>query len=93
MISRATLLRWFHNWVLTREADDGHGPSWADDERECRKAGIIKTAEAAGRRAAEIPLRMEEDEEDFVPCVVAEATRLQELANDLLGQCRSSFVP
>jgi CBS-domain-containing membrane protein len=88
VISRATLLRWFRNWVAT---DRGRGPNDqqvhcnADVER--RKVGIIKTAKAAEERAARLCRRIADDDNDFVPCIVGEATKLQSLVNDLLGHC------
>ncbi len=94
VISRATLLRWFRNWVATHEeagSDDRRpGP---DRERERRKTAIIKTAEAAEERAADLRRRVAGEDHDFVPCVVGEATRLQSLVNDLLGHCRTTPAP
>ncbi len=95
VISRGTLLRWFRNWAAT------HDESGAEDRRACsarehqrRRVGVIKTAEAAERRAAHLRHRMiVEEDSDFVPCVIGEATRLQSLVNDLLGHCRGGAVP
>lgn len=94
VISRSTLLRWFRNWSVTHQVGDEE-PA-ADDLRQMRehqRAGIIKTAQVAARRIADIPRRIADENQDFVPCVVGEATRLQDLANDLLGQCQASCVP
>ena len=95
VISRATLLRWFRNWVAThKEAGFDDRRVYPDGEREQRRAGIIKTTEAAEQRAAHLRRRIvEEDNDDFMPCVIGEATRLQSLVNDLLGHCRSRGVP
>ena len=94
VISRATLLRWFRNWVATHEeAGSDDRRTCPDRERERRKAAIIKTAEAAEERAADLRRRVVKEDNDFVPCVVGEATRLQSLVNDLLGHCRNSHVP
>ncbi len=94
VISRATLLRWFRNWVTTREeAASDDRPAYSDGEREQRRAGIIKTTEATEQRAAHLRRRIIEETNDFTPCVVGEATRLQSLVNDLLGHCRSGDVP
>jgi len=94
VISRATLLRWFRNWVATHdEAGSGDPRTCPDRERNRRKAAIIKTAEAAEQRAAHLRRRIAGDDHDFVPCVVGEATRLQSLVNDLLGHCRANPVP
>lgn len=92
VISRGTLLRWFRNWVATRREAVDHHSGWSDNERACRKAGIVKTAEATARRATQLRRRVaNEEDSDFVPCVVGEATRLQSLVNDLLALCRASL--
>ncbi len=93
VISRATLLRWFRNWVATREARPSDQWAYSDQERERRRDGIIKTAEAAEQRAAHLRRKIVKVDSNFVPCVVGEATRLQSLVNDLLGHCRSGDVP
>lgn len=87
-ISRGTLLRWFRNWIEVHKPDSAveFAPSDGEDQA---PAAVIKTAEATARRAAELPKRLAENPDDLVPCVVGEATRLQELVNDLLGQCKS----
>ncbi len=93
VISRATLLRWFRNWLATREAGTNDARAYSDQERERRRAGIIKTAQAAEERAAHLSRTIAGADDDFGPCVVGEATRLQSLVNDLLGHCRSGDVP
>ncbi len=93
VISRGTLLRWFRNWMaIHEEAGSDERRACPAGERERRKVGIIKTAEAAEKRAAELRRRIATEDDDFVPCVVGEATRLQSLVNDLLGHCRSSYL-
>jgi two-component system cell cycle response regulator len=89
VISRATLLRWFRNWVATREPGSSEQRAHLDQDRERRRAGIVKTAQAAEERAAYLRQAIVIENDDFNPCVVGEATRLQSLANDLLGHCRS----
>lgn len=93
VISRATLLRWIRNWVATHE-EAGSGDPWTcpDRDRNRRKTAIIKTAEVAEARVADLRRRIAGEDHDFVPCVVGEATRLQSLVNDLLGHCRTSPV-
>ncbi len=92
VISRGTLLRWLRNWVTTRGNGVDHHSNWSDDERACRRAGIVKTTKATVERATQLGRRIEKEEDhDFVPCVVGEATRLQSLANDLLGHCNASL--
>lgn len=92
VITRSTLLRWFRNWLETREGADGCSSEQSRAERERQKAALIRTAKAAADRVAEIPRQIAVYEDDFIPCVVGEATRLQSLVNDLLGHCRGSDV-
>jgi CBS domain-containing protein len=92
VISRGTLLRWFRNWVSVRREAADHHSDWSDAERACRRAGIVNTATTTARRAAQLARRIEKEEDnDFVPCVVGEATRLQSLVNDLLGHCTAGL--
>lgn len=94
VISRATLLRWFRNWMMTRdEAGSCDPPVCPDGERERRKAGIVKITEAAVRRAVDLRQRIAAEDTDLVSTVVGEATKLQSLVNDLLGYCRNASVP
>jgi diguanylate cyclase (GGDEF)-like protein/PAS domain S-box-containing protein len=92
VISRATLLRWLRNWVAAREPGSSEQRSYSDRECERRRAGIVKTAQAAEERAAHLRRTIVIENTDFGPCVVGEATRLQSLVNDLLGHCRSQDV-
>jgi diguanylate cyclase (GGDEF)-like protein len=90
VISRGTLLRWFRNWAATGRTTEVEGQRWSEREGQRRRADVLRTAEAIVRRAAEISEGITGCDEDFVPCVVGEATRLQSLVNDLLGYCRSA---
>jgi len=92
VISRSTLLRWFRNWAtIPGEGDGGDRNACPDGHRDRRKAGIIKTAEAAEDRAAQLRRVITKEDKDFVPCVVGEATRMQSLVNDLLAHCRGEY--
>ncbi len=94
VISRATLLCWFRNWVATQERGGSDARQAHEaDERDRRKAGVIRTSAATAQRANDLCRRIMEEDGDFVPRVVGEATRLQSLAGDLLGYCRSGNVP
>ena len=90
VISRDHLLRWFRNWITVnrqRQLADGRGdPSVEPDDR---KAAITRITEALIERAAELPQRLAERPEDFAPCIVGEATRLQQLIDDLMAHCRT----
>jgi diguanylate cyclase (GGDEF)-like protein len=93
IISRDSLLRWFRNWIMVNH---GQGSRFADTGPTMgeldRKASVLKTAEALARRAEALPGRLGDQPADFAPCVVGEATRLQELVDDLLAHCRKSQV-
>ena len=93
IISRDSLLRWFRNWIMVNRSQGGPlddtGPTMGYLDR---KAGILKTAQAVARRAGELPGRLTDQPADLIPCVVGEATRLQELIDDLLAHCRTSHV-
>ena len=53
-----------------------------------RRAGILKAADAASERLAALRRYLSTDDADVVPCAVAEATRLEGLAHDILAHCR-----
>ena len=93
IISRDHLLRWFRNWIIVnqqRQSTDDCDNSSAD--RDTPQDAITRITEALIERAAELPGRLAEQPEDFAPCVVGEATRLQLLVDDLLAQCRTVQV-
>lgn len=89
VISRATLLRWLRNWSnLNSPCDRIPRPASASS----RHGGIVKAAEIATERLAVLRSRLAEDRSDFVPCAVAEATRLEELAHEILAHCRGQVL-
>jgi diguanylate cyclase (GGDEF)-like protein len=84
VISRASLLRWLRNWSAV------HQPSGSVSEPAplaARGAGILKAAAAASDRLQALRTHLAHCGSDFVPCVVAEATRLEDLVRDLLAHC------
>lgn len=85
VISRATLLRWLRNW-----SNVGRGESATQrvERAQDRRAGILKTAETASERLGVLSGYLARHDTDFVPCAVAEATRLEELAHEILAHCR-----
>ncbi len=93
VISRATLLRWFRNWMTARERACDGGSDRLTVEQERRRARVMTIAEVISHRALEMVRTIAAEGEDFAPCVVSESTRLQSLVNDLLGSCRASDVP
>jgi diguanylate cyclase (GGDEF)-like protein len=86
VISRATLLRWLRNWSNVHRQSDS-APSTAPVPM--RQAGILQAADAAGDCLAALRSHLATHNSDFVPCAVAEATRLEDLAHDILAHCRS----
>jgi len=91
VISRATLLRWFCNWLAVNYETQ-------DRERQLDEASHIRdrakrAAEAIAHHGTSLPNRLGDEVDDFVPTVIGEASRMQELINDLLGHCKSPLSP
>ena len=90
IISRDHLLRWFRNWIAAsqqRKLVGGHGDSSISPDDP--KAALIRIVATLAQRAAELPGRLAKESDDFTPCIVSEATRLQQLIDDLLAHCRT----
>jgi diguanylate cyclase (GGDEF)-like protein len=85
VISRATLLRWLRNWTDVHPQSE---PPVNTISFSSRRAGILRAADVAGDRLDALRHHLAELDADFVPCAVAEATRLEELAHDILAHCR-----
>jgi diguanylate cyclase (GGDEF)-like protein len=91
VISRASLLRWFTNALVSRgEAGDWEGaPLLAESAEEAsRQVGAI--ADALMEHALQLKLDYAADEFDWAPRIVGSASRMQELLTDLLAYSRSS---
>lgn len=85
IISRSSLIRWFRNWVLAnRDELPDH-----EAERKRLHDGVMLTARALAECGEGLPGKLLLDERNFIPYAVGEATRMQELINDLLGHCQS----
>ncbi len=85
VISRATMLRWLRNWCETQhslESTEGDMPTCS------RRLGMMKAAGAAIERLQAFRGFCETPDAVFAPCAIAEATRLEGLAHDILTQCR-----
>ncbi len=86
LIGRASFLRWSYTW---------HGMQGTGDARHTERArwqNVWMAAEVLAHRSAELPDRLSQERHDFIPCVVGEISRIQELANDLLGHCQRISV-
>jgi two-component system, cell cycle response regulator len=90
-VSRGTLLRWFRNLVIAREprGDAEAGTPSQDDPARSRHR-LIETARAIAGQTADLSRRCQDDPEGLEPYVVGEATRIQDLVNDLLAYCGSA---
>ncbi len=89
-ISRATLLRWFRNMVLSRglmseELLQSMGVNRSDGRSQER---LLETAKQLAFHASKMHNYVESEEEDVVPYIVGEATGIQELVTDLLAYSR-----
>ncbi len=84
VISRRSLLRWFGHSVALQHRDSGgvraYGPP--DPHRRVRVSGTVK---ALVERATSLVEQLEKYPEDPVPPIVDNASKLQELINDLLA--------
>ncbi|MBM4090779.1 MAG: diguanylate cyclase [Planctomycetes bacterium] len=85
VISRATLLRWLRNWSEAHRPREGNSDAHSVA---ARRAGILKAADTASERLAALRGHLATHATDLVPCAVAEATRLESLAHDILANCR-----
>jgi CBS domain-containing protein len=85
VISRATLLRWLRNWSnMHRQTDFVQSATPFPAGR----AGILRAADSASDRLRALRSYLATHDTDFVPSAVAEATRLEDLAQDILAHCR-----
>jgi two-component system cell cycle response regulator len=85
IIDRGGLVRWIHNWMFAHgQADADYGVEHCHDFTDT----LHNLANALATRGVELSRHLAANEEDFVPFVIGEATRMQELINDLLGQCQ-----
>ena len=83
VISRATLLRWLRNWFYLHR----QSASVPDTPAATRRRGILTAADAAGDSLAALRSHLASHDSDIVPCAVAEATRLENIAQDILAHC------
>ena len=89
-ISRATLLRWFRNLVITKGhwKLDGESKQTGKEDPHRSKQRLAMTAKALGELALDLANRLESGDDDMVPYVVGGASRMQELVYDLLAYSR-----
>jgi signal-transduction protein with cAMP-binding, CBS, and nucleotidyltransferase domain len=96
VISRGSLLRWFGNWqiagVTARAYDDW---SSAQERIDAMKLRLAHTSGGIAEHVSLLREHLELRPESVTAAVVAQATRIQELANDLLActQHHYEFAP
>jgi len=89
-ISRATLVRWFRNLVVSKglvAPELGQIPD-AEGDPHHSKERLVETARQLARQADKLLQRFESDQEDLMPYIVGESTGMQELLCDLLAFSR-----
>lgn len=93
LITRGSLLRYFINALSVGGELEGEGsearslpaPASAADDARRR---ILQTVRAVNDEALDLRERLDQSTQDLVPCLVGGASRIQELANDLLACSR-----
>lgn len=84
VISRATLLHWLRNWATVHGAKDSSASANpAPPDRD----GILKAVDLACDRLTVLRSHLSTRDSDIEPCTVAEVTRLEDLAHDILAHC------
>lgn len=90
IITRGSLLRWFYHWARLIQRPPGVA---AEEEtallRQRKREGLLRTAAALAEQCRELHVGLADGQGDLAPRVIAEVTRVQELANDLLGHCQA----
>jgi hypothetical protein len=91
MISRGNLLNWIGNWVVARFPADVEG--WlADLGPDEYRRRIDETMAALARTHAGLADRLKDRADDFVPCVVGAASKMQDLIDNLLSHCQRQIT-
>ena len=89
IIRRDGFLRWFLNWsVLQNDSQYDAEAQLANIDQ--RVAALLATAHELTHAGENVVNFLEGQPTQFVPFVVGEASRMQDLANDLLASCRST---
>jgi two-component system, cell cycle response regulator len=88
-ISRASLLRWFHNLVISKGLVEREYMQRFDAESPFRiKDHLIDTTQQLTHQADDLLRRFQNGDEDLMPCIVSRASGMQELIDDLLAYSR-----
>jgi two-component system cell cycle response regulator len=89
-ISRATLLRWFKNLVVSKGLLGRQTKSANENDQDPYRSWehLVGTARELARQSAALHTCFQENVDDLMPHIVGGATRMQELVNDLLAYSR-----
>ncbi len=89
IIRRDGFLRWFLNW--SAQQTDSYNDAEAQIAKiDQRVATLLATAHELTHASENVVGFLEGQPDQFVPFVIGEASRMQDLANDLLASCRSA---
>ncbi len=86
-ISRASLLRWFHNLAISKGLVDPAYLRLSDVESNPfrNKERLVKSARQLAHQADDLLLRFQNGRKGLMPCIVSSASGMQELIDDLLA--------
>lgn len=84
VVSRTTLLRWLRNWAGVHLRDNSASQSTSELLRHSR---ILSATDAAHHCVAALRDYLTTSDRDFVTCALAEATRLEGVAQEILAHC------
>lgn len=94
VISRANLLRWFRNWSAAQDGSAGTDKTAQTQlDRDRHLTNINQLLQAAEQQTSTLRHRLADTTIDPLPALVGEVTRLQEIADDLLGHCQGVIHP
>jgi diguanylate cyclase (GGDEF)-like protein len=91
IIDRASLLRWFHNWLCASGRQRPVDPAGrSSTQGRPYEETVAEAAAALAAEAEKLKVSVAAKPEDLVPVVVGRASRMQDLLNDLLAYSRMS---
>ncbi len=90
IISRASFLRWYINWLTTHAPDGEASPDHQWQRRmDQARSNVRLAADAIIQQAAQLKQRAAGDQAEFLPELIDRASAIQELVNDMLAESRS----
>ena len=88
VISRGSLLRWYTNWSVCRQGRSSPEVPRSDASLDPAEPRLVAATRALLDHATYLAQEVTKEGEDLVPPVVAEASKMQELLNDVLAYSR-----